>query len=327
MIGEGKEATQEIRIEVDLVEARIPLLLSRRSLQKMEASLNFKENVMDMPGGRRVRLNELRSGHVSFGFTPSSGKDIGRETSTQVTFQSDKPKNGSGEEEEQKVIDEKMFWKIHRHLAHCSAQTIQRLGKTAGYQFDAEKGKEWLEKCSCRRDDHTPQMPLVSKHVEETPGITIFMDLYYPCTQDTQAHPALIVVCPMTRYTASKFARNLTPGCIIGLLMRIWISVMGFPKLIVAGQGRPFQGPLWNQFMETYSVKMSAIPAEAPNQLGCCERQAHLLKLGYRAIERGDDGRWSRESILDLTCAARNSAPLSRGMFTPLFLLTGKINF
>ena len=253
---------------MDLVEARIPLLVSRLSLKKMEASLNFKENVMHMPGGRRVRLIELRSGHLSFNFTPSTGKNVGRKASKIPTYHSDKPKNDSSGEEEVKIIDEPMFWKIHRHLAHCSVQTIQRLGKTAGYRFDIEKGKEWLEKCSCHRDDRTPQMPVVSKHVEETPGVTIFMDLYYPCTQDTQAHPALIVVCPMTRYTASKFARNLTPGCIIGLLLIIWIGVMGSPKLIVVDQGRPFQGHLWNQSMETYSVKMTAIPAESPNQLG-----------------------------------------------------------
>ena len=325
--GIGENRQEIIAIEVDLVDAKIPLLLSRLSLKKMGTSLNFEKNIMEMAGGKSVKLNDLQSGHVSFEFNPNVGKDHVEPGGTMGTFHTEKPEIDLTQDSSTKEVTEAMFWKIHRHLSHCSAQTVKRLCQTAGYRFNVEKGKEWLEQCSCQRDDQIPQTPVVSRHIEEVPGNTLFMDLFYPCSQDAQAHPALIMVCPATRYVTSKFARNLTPGCIIGILLSAWISVMGFPKLIVIDQGRPFQGPLRNQFMDTYSVKMSTIPVESPNQLGCCERQVHLLKLGYRAIERGDEGRWTRENLLDLTCAAHNSAPLSRGMFTPLFLLTGKMNF
>ena len=176
----GIERNAELDIEVDLVGARIPLLVSRRSLQKMGESLNFEKNAMELPESRLAQLAELKSGHFPSKWKPKGDEAGLKNTVQRPVYVCNEQILGSETPDVQKGIGEPMFWKIHHRIAHCSIATIEQLGKTAWYHFDTTKGKEWMGKCPRKRDDQIPQTPTISKHVADTPGTTIFVDLRYP---------------------------------------------------------------------------------------------------------------------------------------------------
>ena len=148
---DGVERKSEMNIEVDLVGACIPLLASRRSLQRMGDSLNFEKNVMELPNNRALQFIELRSGHLSFEWEPKGSTSGLAHHSQQPVYVCNEQIPTAEPPVELKIIDEATFWKIHHHLAHCSLATIERLGKTAGYQMDSAKGKQRIEKCPCKK--------------------------------------------------------------------------------------------------------------------------------------------------------------------------------
>ena len=71
---------------------------------------------------------------------------------------------------------------------------------------------------------------------------------------------------------------------------------------------------------------MSAAPKECPQQIGACEKQSHLIQIGFSAAGKSLSDNWPGEAFLSSTCASRNESPLSRERHTPLFLIMGRPN-
>ena len=105
----------------------------------------------------------------------------------------------------------------------------------------------------------------------------------------------------------------------------VWVSIFSYPKLILTNHGASFSGVCWEDFCDTYGVALSSVPIAAPDQLGACEKQSHLLKLGFQAVRRYLPESWSNSTVLAISCAPRNITPLYRGGLAPLFMTTGRV--
>ena len=194
-------------------------------------------------------------------------------------------------------------------------------------KFDVELGRRWLPTCPFGRNDRIPQNPVAGKHVCSTPGETLLLDVAYPSELDSQKNPALMMVCPLSRYTQCRFLRDMRPAAILSTLLIDWISIFSFPKAILCDQGRSFSGVIWGQFCLSYDVALRVIPMEAPNQIGALGKQSHLIKISFHAVRKDMDASWSDSTSLAVTCASRNSCPKSLRQFTPLFIATGRSHF
>ena len=81
---------------------------------------------------------------------------------------------------------------------------------------------------------------------------------------------------------------------------------------------------MWNTFAQSYSISITAIPKEAPNQLGVAEKHAHLIKLGYLEVRNYLGESWVGETVLSLSIAAHNATPLSFNGMALLYMVLGR---
>ena len=137
-------------------------------------------------------------------------------------------------------------------------------------------------------------------------------------------NPAILLVCPLARFVVSRFVSDMRAESLLQIILLRWITLFGFPRLVLCDQGTPFRGAMWASFLYNHGVMMSGIPKEPTNQIGACEKQNHLLKTSYQTIRRSLPLEWANESVMALACVAHNSRPLSFGNCSPFYLTTGK---
>ena len=227
--------------------------------------------------------------------------------------------------DDEKEIDEKWCMKIHYHLGHCDIGVIARLCQRSGYKLNRQEAEKWIATCPCARNDRLPQMPNVGRHISSYPGEVVLLDITYLLEMQAQSSPTLLMTCPLTRFICCAFLKNMRPTTILSVFLSVWVSIFSYPKLILTDHGTSFSGVCWEDFCDTYGVALSSVPIAAPNQLGACEKQSHLLKLGFQAVRRYLPESWSNSMVLAITCASHNITPLSIGGLTPLFMTTGRV--
>ena len=235
--------------------------------------LDFSANRLVFGDLSYIPLLVRPGGHLTFDFIPSNAADLVNQKILKTVFAASSESEGTSADSVSKIVNEQLFWKLHFHLGHSDVAGIKRLCDLSGYSMGEIKAREWLQTCKCGRDDRQPQLPIIGKHLGPEPGETVMIDLIYPHSEDAQKNPAMIMVCPMTRYVACRFVSDLRPATLLAIFVTVWIAMFSYPKLIISDQGTPFQGTTWKQLREYYSITMSSIPRESPNQIGACEKQ------------------------------------------------------
>ena len=141
---------------------------------------------------------------------------------------------------------------------------------------------------------------------------------------DPQRWPAVVFVCAHTGFVCARFLPSQRPEAYINVLSCNWATLLGFPRILICDNATTFCGPRWGASTHVYDVNLILAPTKAAYQIGVAERAVGLLKNGFHAISRFEEGRMSKELKLSLTCIARNSTPLSGSELSPLMLTTGR---
>ena len=107
------------------------------------------------------------------------------------------------------------------------------------------------------------------------PWEVVMMDITPPLPAEEKGpNPALIILCPTTRFIVCRFLRGQRPITLLTIFIAIWVGLLGLPRLILTDQGTPFQGECWRQMAETHGVMVPSVPKESPNQIGAVETNA-----------------------------------------------------
>ena len=295
----------------------------------MGASLDFAESKLLLPRDSSISLTAVGGDHLSSEWIPvdQTKHAVAALKSTIPTTKVAPSTDVTPNNEEPLEVGGKLFWQLRYHIGHADIPAIKRLCDLSGRKFDVALGRIWLPTCACGRNDRIPQNQIAGRHVRAATGETLLMDVAYPSEVGSQKPPSLITVCPLSRYTQCRFLRDMLPAAILPALLIAWVSIFSHPKTILWGQGRSFPGVIWGQFCQSYDVELRAIPKEAPNQIGACGKQSHLVKLSFRAVRTAMGASWSDSMLLAVTCASRNSCPQSLRQFNPLFIATGRSHF
>ena len=273
---------KDIALSIDIVQANIPLLVSRKSMANLECSLDFKRNVMGFSDLPTVPLKISVGGHLSFGWFPASlSMDSTREIDSTVYPATQCILSGVVDDSARPIKKEE-FLEIHKHLGHADVNCIDRLCKLSNLPLNLTDARVWIGECSCGRCDRLPQTPLVNRHVASAPGEVCVVDVNFPKADDIPARPALIMVCPLTRFVSCHFVRDVRPVTLVSTFLTFRVSFLGYPKLILSDLGTSFRGCIWEELCHIYSITMSAAPKECPQQIGACEKQSHLIKIGFQ---------------------------------------------
>ena len=205
----AKLANKYIFVQCDVVESEVPLLLSRKTLKKMKAVINF-ENDTACILGERINLSITSSGHHCVNILPENGPNhvyavVLQDLDNASLF--------------------KALQKIHCQFGHPPMkQRLVTLLKDAGAWKDRymEVLNRIYSECEiCHVYARTPSRPVVALSMAREFNQVVAMDLKYWKKGLWIFH----LVDVFSRYTMSDFITRKKPEEVINVIMSCWIAV------------------------------------------------------------------------------------------------------
>ena len=247
---------KDIRIQCDVVESEVPLLLSRKTLKKMKAIINF-ENDSACILGERVNLSITSSGHHCVNILPET---VPNDVYAVVLHNLD---------------DSSLFKalkKIHCQFGHPPRrERLVTLLKDAGVWEDRymEVLNRIYSECEiCHVFARTPARPVVALSLAREFNQVVAMDLKYW----KKGLWILHLVDVFSRYTMSDFITRKKPEDVINVIMSCWIAVFGVMKSIMSDNGGEFSSEETRDVASVLNWEVCTTGAESPFQNGLCER-------------------------------------------------------
>ena len=304
----AKIGSKSVQIETDVVEAEIPMLLSKVSMKKANAKLDFVQDSVDI-FGESLKLNFTTSGHYMIDLNP---KEIDltelEENLTLFSIQ-----NASQQDKE------RMAAKLHTQFGHARSDRIVQLVKDAGIE-DKEfelKLREIGESCEvCQRYKKTKPRPVVGFALARDFNEVVSVDL-----KEIDGDKVFHIIDNATRYSGGSFIKNKTKETIVGKFLKHWVRPFGCPGKLLSDNGREFNNDLFRELASLLNVELLSTAAESPWSNGITERHNALLEEMVKKVI--EETGCTKEIALSWCLAAKNSLKNVYG-FGPNQLVFGK---
>ena len=319
--GNGKkiEATKKLAIPVyigdkrmkvmtDVVEADVPLLLSKSSLQRAEAKIDFENNQITILD-QILPLSETSGGHYLLSLTREM--DSKSDYVQRILFTS--PFSENDMHNEQKVK------KLHRQFAHTAAEPLKKLLQTAGIK-DKRIMKlvdSVTENCTtCKKLKRPANRPVVGLPLASEFNELVALDLK---SLQTGGY-FLNMIDHATRYNAGCIIYDKKKETIVHHIMTHWVQPYGAPGKMLSDNGGEFINKDVIEYAEKFNVKIRTTAAESGWSNGLCERHNAIVAATLRKVML--DTGCPVEVALAWTLSAKNSLANVYG-FTPNQLVFG----
>ena len=296
-------------INTDVVTEYLPLLMSKESLKRARAEINFIDDSIHIMG-QRLKLVESQSGHYMLPLTR-----------TRACLEA----SASGMDAKVTLIARNMLTckdkaiKLHRQFAHPAPKKLISLLKSSG--TDDKELEEEIHKTSkrckvCKELKRPPPRPVVGLPMATKFGECVAMDL-----KKFRNGYLLHVIDHATRLSACAPILNKLPETIIKELFRIWIAVYGVPEKFLSDNGGEFSNSKFRELCEKVNITVHTTAAEAPWSNGLCER--HNLVIAEMVTKVMDDTNCSVGLAVNWAVHAKNSLANVHG-FSPYQLVFGR---
>ena len=169
--------TTDCNISAEVVEADIPLLLSKSSLQKAGAVLDLKNNTVEM-FNKPIDFELTSSGHYCVNILPETVAEHGEFSSDII------PEDEVLILEETMTTDEKrkVLVKLHWQFGHATADKLKKLLTSAGCVLSTDVCQllqELVTQCdTCQKYKRTPPRPSVCLPLASDFNDTVAVDLH-----------------------------------------------------------------------------------------------------------------------------------------------------
>ena len=167
----------------DIIDSRIPMLVSRSALKKMNGVLGFESSQLMINRRYRAQLHVLPNGHMGLPLADRSDKPSGnpdvamwvdeRAKGKVRIYTLDREAEKTGES-----VSEITLKKMHLHMAHSSVGNMRRILKASGRPFLESDLLKVVQECACVRQDSTVQRPLISRYAPDHCGHTVCSDVF-----------------------------------------------------------------------------------------------------------------------------------------------------
>lgn len=214
------------RIETEVVDIDLPLLLSKASLKKANAVLDMTNDKVTM-FNQPVKLNYTSTGHYCIDITEN--KQVRNEECESLKVEENM------DEEKKKTY----IMKLHKQFGHASAENLKRLMKNAGLDKTDmfQNMTEILEDCEvCARYRKTPAKPVVGLPMAEDYNQTVAIDLHELKKNVWYFH----MIDEFTRFSAAAIITSKQSSVIVNNFMKHWIAVHGPSKAVLSDNGAKF---------------------------------------------------------------------------------------
>ena len=303
---------KKVQIDLDVVDADVPLLLSKEAMKKAGTVLDF-ENDSAIMFGTTVSLVATESGHYAIPLSITTDSHHKNEQIALIT-QSSSPSNDS----------KKIALKLHRQFCHCSADRLNRLiQQSRVWSGEQEKSimkmvNDVSEKCAvCKRFKKARPVPIVSMALANAFNHVVAMDLII------LGHGKYILhlIDLFSRFSAACIRTSKRQEVIVDAILKIWISYFGSPGRFLADNGGEFANAEYNDMCEAFGIEMMKTAAESPWANGVCERHNGVLKESVLKVI--EDSKCSPETAIAWAVSAKNTLSGHEG-FSPNILVFGR---
>ncbi|KAL5252088.1 hypothetical protein ACHWQZ_G015034 [Mnemiopsis leidyi] len=302
---------KEVMIQTQVVDADIPLLLSKSAMQKANMVIDMGNDTVTAYGVTKP-LHYTESGHCSIKLNNNSiDNSCLCSTENCVLFS-----------EESKENVEKIAEKLHKQFAHPPAEKLKSFVKTGGETrkeiFDAIE--RISESCDiCRRYKRQERKPIVCFPLAKNFNDTIAMDL--KCFDARKSMYFHHIIDHATRFSSSKLIKSKDKEVIVESIFTHWISIFGVPKRALTDNGGEYVNKSYTDLCEKLGVHIATTGAEAPWSNGLVERHHDLLSSNVTKIME-DNPDCSIETALAWAVHAKNCLSNING-FSPYQLVFG----
>ena len=304
-----------VMIEVDIVEADIPMLLSKTAMKNAKMVIHMDQDYAEVLG-KTISLNTTSAGHYVIPLLKRRAKSkveddhiLEIEDVLAVDL-----KSVSSEEKE------KTLHKLHKQFGHRPKDSFITLLKNANawtpdmHQI-ITKIIEGCEGCIKRKrnpDRPTVAMPMASEFNQK---VAIDLSFY-------QGTPILHMIDMYSRLTISAKLNRKKPSEVIDQILSKWVAYFGVPLAILNDNGGEFTAEEVCEMKAILNIVDLTTAAESPWQNGVCEKNHALVD---NILERLDEDypRLDLDTKLSWACMAKNSLQMVYG-FSPNQLVFGQ---
>ena len=298
-------------VNAHVVENNIPLLLSRQSLKKADAVMDFSKDKVVMLG-ETVSLHTTKSGHYCI---PLSKTIISESVEPHFTLTVSSAFEGLSANEKKAKAQ-----KLHVQFAHATKDKLLKLVHSSGYkntEFDAIL-VDVCDNCSvCEAYQKTPSRPVVGLPLSDQFNGVVCMDLVELVHCKSWM---LHLIDSHTRYSVATVIHTKKDDLVVKEVYLKWIGYFGAPQKFLADNGGGFANERYKEMNEKLNVETCNTAAESPFSNGMCERHNSVLK--EMVLKLIQDGVCSAEVAVAWSVSAKNSLS-SHGGFSPNQLVFG----
>jgi Reverse transcriptase (RNA-dependent DNA polymerase) len=284
-------------LQVDVVDADIPLLLGLDFMDNMNVTANTLTNRLESREGWSLPLTR-HGGHVYLEW----------------------------EQLHATMFSSEQLRKLHRQFFHPSADKLYNLLKRARPEDASEETRALLQEIteSCHFCQMMARKPITfSVGSAKDPDITfnreVALDIMY-----LNGRPALHIVDMDTHFHAASFLRSVSTDDVWDAIIRNWANTYaGFPESMLTDQGSQLMSARFKEFALHFGIDMRHTPIESHNSNGLVERYHGPLRRTYEKV-RLDYGGISDELALSCAVLAANQTLGPEGI-VPVTLVLGII--
>jgi hypothetical protein len=264
----------ECKIDTEVVDVDLPLLLSKTSLKKAKTHMdieNDKVTMFDKP----IKLEFTSSGHyiinVQKQSTCANNTDV--EMCENELSQADVLlfEDANTEVELQKVLT-----KLHKQFGHASADRLEKLIASAGTRNpDVSKVlRDVTSKCDiCLKHNKPPPKPAVGLPMASEFNETVAVDLHELGKSVWYLH----IMDQFTRFSAGAIIRSKQSAVFVEKFMQHWVGIFGAPKKLFSDNGGEFNNKEVHDMCENFNIEVKTTAAFSPWCNGTLERHNQTL--------------------------------------------------
>ncbi len=300
-------------INLEVVNADIPLLLSKDAMKRASTVLDIEHDEVFM-FGKQIPVEFTSTGHYCV--------DIRR----RQTYNQDDLEKESQEDVllVKELMDEgqkrKHLEKLHKQFGHASGEKIRSLLENAGNR-DADTDrilKTIVEECDiCLKFKKESPRPAVGFPLATDFNETVAVDLH----ELEKGLWYLHIIDEFTRFSAGAIISNKRSSTFVQKFLQQWISVHGAPRRLYSDNGGEFNNQEVRDMCENFNIEVKTTPALSPWSNGLLER--HNQTLTNIMLKIKAENRCSWETALSWGLMSKNSLNNTHG-FSSYQLVYGR---
>lgn len=249
------------KILTDVVDANIPLLLSKESLKRANTILNLNTDKAQM-FRQPIQLLKSDSGHYYIDII--SGM-VGNKRRENICYLN------------RSLENIKDLEKLHKQFGHASAYRLEQLIKDSGGKCDknfSDLIKQVVNNCNvCFKFKKPPAKPVVSLPMSKEFNDIVSVDLH-------QLGPKLWYLHIMdlfTKFSAACIVKSKKSEVFVAKFIRHWIAIHGAPKKLFSDNGGEFCNADVVDMAENFNIELKNTAAYSPFSNGAIERHNQTL--------------------------------------------------